>query len=205
MLVKSCFCFLALLGLAVTADCSTAPQAEKQTTANFYPLKEGNKWHYRMDVGEQSAQATMHVAKLESIAGVNLFRLEMSVEGNVAGTEHLAADQRGVFRHAFNGQPLSTPVTVIRFPVKEGDTWEETVTSGDDVAKVHGKVFAEEDVQVPAGKFKAVRVQLEVEDEAVGTMTATYWFVANIGIVRQVLEVGDDQIVMELEKHELVR
>jgi hypothetical protein len=205
MLVKSCFCFVALLGLAVTGDCSTGPQVEKQAAANYYPLKEGNKWHYRMELGEQSAKATIHVAKLETIAGVSLFRLEMSVEGNIAGIEHVSADKRGIFRHAFNDTPLPNPVTVLRFPVKDGDTWTETLTTEDGAAKVHGKVFAAEDVQVPAGKFKAVRVQLEVEDDEAGTVTATYWFAADIGIVRQTVDVGDQQIVFELEKHELVR
>jgi hypothetical protein len=205
MLVKSCFGVLALVGLASLGHCSTLPQADKEVPANYYPLKEGNKWYYRMEAGEKTFQVVTQLTKVENSPVKGMFRLEMSMDGTVLGSEDLTVDKTGVLRHAFNDTQFPTPVTVVRFPVKEGDTWEQTVAGGGDDMKLKGKVIGEEEIVVPAGKFKALRVQIEASGEQSETLTVTYWFARNAGIVKQTLEVGDEQIVFELEKYEMVR
>jgi len=205
MLVKFYSGVLALVGLASVCYCSTLPQADKEVPANYYPLKEGNKWYYRMEAGEKTFQVVTQLTKVENSSVKGMFRLEMSIDGKVLGSEDLTVDKTGVLRHAFNDTQFPTPVTVVRFPVKEGDTWEQTVAAGGDEMKLKGKVIGEEEIEVPAGKFKALRVQIEASGEQSETLTVTYWFARNAGIVKQTLEVGDEQIVFELEKYEMVR
>jgi hypothetical protein len=205
MLVKFGSGVLALVSLASLSYCSTPPQADKEVPANYYPLKEGNKWYYRMAAGENTFQVITQLTKVENSSVKGMFRLEMSIDGKVLASEDLTVDKTGVLRHALNDTQIPTPVTVIRFPVKDGDTWEQTIAADGDEMKLKGKVIGEEAIEVPAGKFKALRVQIEASGDQSETLTVTYWFARNTGIVKQTLEVGDEQIVFELEKYELVR
>jgi hypothetical protein len=132
MLVKFCSGVLALVGLASLCYCSTLPQADKEVPANYYPLKEGNKWYYRMEAGEKTFQVVTQLTKVENSSVKGMFRLEMSIDGKVLGSEDLTVDKTGVLRHAFNDTQFPTPVTVVRFPVKDGDTWEQTIAAGGD-------------------------------------------------------------------------
>ena len=86
-----------------------------------------------------------------------------------------------------------------------GDTWEEDLTTEEGTLKVRGKVIGEEEVVVPAGKFKATRIQITVDEDGEEVLNSTCWYAANIGVVKQAMDIGDATMVMELESHQLVR
>jgi hypothetical protein len=173
---------------------------DKVKPPEYLPLKEGLKWHYQVEANGQKRQLVTQIAKIEAINGQSLARLELVVNGIVAASEHLSVTARGIFRHRFNGEDISPPVCVLKFPVKNGASWESENKVGEQTAKMACRVVTEE-VEVPAGKFKTVSVQV-VADAAGMKITTTYWFAAGVGIVKQIAEVAGQKIEMKLEKIE---
>jgi hypothetical protein len=63
--------------------------------------------------------------------------------------------------------------------------------------KVAYKVVEEGEVEVPAGKFRAVRVEAVLTAGPLTHRTET-WYAPRVGVVRRVVGVGKDEQVMEL-------
>lgn len=167
---------------------------------DYYPLAVGNEWKYRVEVGGNSAQAVSKIAKIETIDGVAMARLEATVNGNIVATEHLRATDKGVYRHRNNGQEITPPIMLLKYPAKAGDKWEGDITVGKEKGK-YSCESKEENIEVTAGKYKAVKVTIRLESKGQNVTTA-YWFVKDVGFVRQTVEAGDLNINMELEKFE---
>jgi hypothetical protein len=197
---------VASLGLALLACSATLLPAgekkpdDKKKAPNYYPVAEGAAWHFHVTVNGNEAKATNRIAKIEKIDGVDLGRLEAVVSDKVVATEHVSQNDKGVFRHRYNGQVIDPPLPLIRYPVKAGDKWDGELKVGKDAAR-YDCVATEEEVSVPAGKFKAVKVVINVTENG-NTLATTYWFVNDIGFVRQTVEAGNLNILMELEKRE---
>ena len=138
-------------------------------------------------------------AKTRLLIAALLARQETLSQGHV-NTEHLSSGGKGIFRHRINGIEAVPPMCVLRYPVKAGDSWMTDAKLGEQTAKLTSRVGAEE-VTVPAGKYKAVTVQVEGEADG-AKIRATYWFVANIGLVKQVGDIGGTQVTLEMEKFE---
>ena len=203
MMRKLQFALFLLMTLAI-AD--FAVQGAAQGQVNYYPMKEGSKWYYHTELPGTDAQTwIMHVAKLEKIDGVPLFRLEMTKkDSGMTATEHLRIGDDGVFRYRFNGQPASKPVCVIKYPVKPGETWQNETEIGGQKVKMSSKVGNEEEVAVPAGKFKTMPVYVQADLGGLN-MNTTYWFAANVGIVKQVVEFMGQKVTQSLEKYEAAK
>ena len=83
---------------------------------------------------------------------------------------------------------LAGPICRLRLPARPGDQW---VHSDGGVTYVFTVAGAEE-VEVPAGKFKAaVRVEMEVRYERGASLRITYWYAPEVGLVKS--EVGKDK------------
>lgn len=192
---------VAVLIAAAAATAAPAPPAKPPAKAlNLYPLQAGNKWEYEVEVGGQTQTATMHVAKVEKVDGKELARLEAEVAGAPAGTtEHLAANEKGVFRHRFNGAEIDPPVCLIQYPFKAGTTWETKMAFGALNLEVKASAGDPTTVEVPAGKFKAYPVQLETEQGGVKIQT-TYYFAEDVGVVSQTFQVGETTVRLQLKK-----
>lgn len=167
---------------------------------NYYPLEVGNKWTFNVAVGGNTATAVSSITKIEMINGKPMARLEASVNGKVVANEHLHQTAEGIFRHRNNGQEIDPPICLLKYPVKAGAKWQGEIKVGTD----DGKYFCEskeEAVEVPAGKFKAVRVSIRLESKG-QTVNTAYWFVKDVGFVKQTVDAAGLNIVMDLEKFE---
>lgn len=165
---------------------------------DFYPLQVGNTWHYRLDVGGKQSTLISKIAKSEKADGVDTFILEGSVEGKVIGTEHLRQSDKGIARHKYNGGQIEPPFVILPYPAKPGEKWEGRFRIGADKATFNSS-SKEESVEVPAGKFKALRVDIDVVEK--GEKAAiTYWFVEGTGMVKQHIRTGPLVIDLQLEK-----
>jgi hypothetical protein len=182
-------------------DGKDGKETKSDPPASYYPLQVGNQWNYRVEVGGSSAQAVSRISKIETIDGVPLARLEATVNGTIVATEHLRATKEGVFRHRNNGQEISPPLCLIKYPVKAGESWEGDITVGKEKGKYACSTREENNVEVTAGKFKAIKVTITL-DSKMQKVTTSYWFVKDIGFVKQTVEAGDLNITMELEKFE---
>lgn len=195
-----CFAGILFVSLAILSAPSGLTADDKVRPPDYLPLKEGTKWHYEVDIGGQKTKLVIQVAKIESIDGRLLARLEAALTPGSTASEHLSNSPQGIFRHDFNGMKVSPPVCLLKYPVKNGASWESEHKFGDQTVKMACRVGTEE-VEVPAGKYKAVTVQ--VDAELVGMkVTTKYWFAAGVGIAKQIVEVAGQKVTMVLEKVE---
>ena len=70
---------------------------------------------------------------------------------------------------------------------------------GEEQVTFKAKAGKEEEVTVPAGKYKAVTSELEVMASGVNVKTR-YWFAKDVGVVKQTMEFNDKNVEMELSK-----
>lgn len=190
--------------LLITALAWAPAQPGKEVkTPNYYPLQVGNEWRFKVAVGDKSATAISRIVKIDTINGLALARLEATVNDQIIATEHLRQTPEGIFRHRNQGQEITPPICLLKFPAKPGAKWSADITVGKDTGKYHCET-KEETVKVPAGEFKTLRVTIRLESQGKAVNTS-YWFVPEVGFVRQTVEAEQLSIVMELEKYTLAK
>ncbi|MBI2823061.1 MAG: DUF3108 domain-containing protein [Planctomycetia bacterium] len=179
----------------------TSFAADQDKQPDYYPLAAGTKWTFHGEAGGQKIEVTNQVAKIETIDNQPLVRVETLVGGKIVANEHLKGTDAGVFRHRFNGGEMVPPVCVIKYPVVEGDSWKSNVKIGPESVDMTSRVEKEEEIEVPAGKYKAVKVRVDANTKG-QKITNTYWFAPGVGIVKQEAAVNGGTIVMNLAKFE---
>jgi len=159
-----------------------------QESRSYYPLKVGNKWTYQIEsdtIAKGTAKLTNQIAKIEKIDEVPLSRLETTAKGKIVASEHLSINDKGIFRNRYNGIEVTPPICMLKFPVKKGSSWKTESNVGDEKLKVSCK-SDEEEIEVPAGKFKTIKVIMDAEVTGAGIIVSTtYWFAQGVGVVKQ--------------------
>jgi uncharacterized protein (TIGR03067 family) len=164
-----------------------------------YPLKKGNKWTYTFDAAGIEKSLELRVAKMETIDGIVMGRLEGSIDDQpIPLTEHLGETEKGIFRYRMNGQDVEPPLQLLRYPVKAGDKWSGKATVGKETLSYQA-VAVEDTVEVPAGKYKAIKMTLKVVSGQ-EKVTTTYWFAPTVGMVRQTMSSAAVNLDLKLEK-----
>jgi hypothetical protein len=95
------------------------------------------------------------------------------------------ASADGVFRLRAGEVVDDPPHRLLKLPAREGETWEWEPRAGLDMKHKYTTGKAEE-VETPAGTFKATRVEVEVEDGG-AVLRKTYWHAPEAGIVEIVI------------------
>jgi hypothetical protein len=172
-----------------------APAPKKVQSADYYPLEVGTTWTYQ--VGGQTMTST--VAKHEKVGDVLCARVEASLAGMVVATEHVSVDKDGVYRHTSMGKTAKPPARIIKLPFKKGDTWKYEGKVGDEDLKVD-YTADEEEVTVPAGKYKAIVTKTSEFETGGVKVKATIWYAKGVGMVKTEMTVNGSDITIELEK-----
>jgi hypothetical protein len=192
-----------VLFLLATAFADGQDKAGKPVPS-YYPLQVGNQWTFKVTVGDETRTAVSRIAKIETIDKLPLARLEASVNGNVVATEHLLQTEKGIFRYRNNDKEISPPIILLDYASRKPDGtwagWGGDIKVGNDKGKYSCEA-KEESVEVPLGKYRAVRVAIRLESKG-QSVTTTYWFAKDVGIVRQTVDAAGLSILMELEKIE---
>ncbi len=200
-----------LLGclLLLLAATELAAQSKLRETP-FYPLGVGTTWHYRAGDSKFTIQVARHEKVGETLCAV----LETKRDGKVIGSEHLAVAADGVYRHTLtilsspaksgsekNPQTLKPPLLLLKLPPEKGASWKIESKADDKILRGSFEV-GEQEITVPAGTYKTIRVTSQ--DLEVNALKAriTMFFAERIGLVKQILEIGDAKVEIELEKIE---
>jgi hypothetical protein len=137
----------------------------------WFPTKEGATRVYEIRDGDRVLGSyTDVVTKVETKDGDLHVTIRRETEGNEPYGTTIAVTSQGLLRVAVNGKPRETPTLLLKTPPKVGTKWH--------VGKAQYEVMKEEEVEVPAGKFKAVRVELRDGE------VSTIWFAPNVGVVK---------------------
>ncbi len=195
---------ITLLTLTAFALSATARVQAQEKSPDYYPFTVGTKWHYQVDPGNGvKVDIINHLAEIEKIDGISMARIETTTQGQVAATEHMSQTEKGLFRRRFGGGKISPPIQLLKYPIKKGEQWESKHSiAGQSLTSKCTVDLAE--VTVPAGKYKAVKVVVDAK-QAGNNISTTYWFVENVGIVKQTVSLGETNVVISLEKFEKVK
>jgi hypothetical protein len=173
--------------------------------APIIPIAPGMTWRYSMiqevdhgitvpdakpdPDGKIRAPVVYRIEGTENVDGKELLKFEMHRAGVITNSDLLTVDERGVFcwaRINLDGElvKFNPPQPIIATPFKRGAKWNFDGQSGDLKIRQHYEVTGEEDIQVPAGKFRAFRIQ--GEQTSPSPLTIDRWFAAGTGIVKDV-------------------
>ena len=169
------------------------------------PASQGMTWHYHMtqEAGEglrfsdlktdEDGKARTSVAYRingnANIDGKNLLRFEMHRDDTITNTDLVTVDEKGIICSARIDQNaqmtrLEPPQVMIGAPLKTGMSWDFDGEVAGTKVHQHYSVIGEQDVVVPAGKFRAF--QIHGEQDSPNSMTIDRWFVKGTGIVKDV-------------------
>jgi hypothetical protein len=167
--------FLFTLIITSTVIAAPAPKAEK-TDELYFPVQIGAK---RVMIGPGRTE-TITVTKVEEKDGKYTVTVETSF-AELPGREQsyvYEVSKDGLFQKTKDGKTHA----LLKLPYKEGTTWtSDNVKPGDKLTYTVGK---QEKVEVPAGKFKAIGVEVVLEQSGGETKKVTYCYAAGIGLIK---------------------
>lgn len=143
----------------------------------YFPTKVGSTWEY--DDGGGTKAATKTVAKAEKTARGWEVSVRADKAPGEAGDDRVLVSEKGVFVMGERDEKYNPPLCVLKLPAHAGDTWDITAP------KIAGKAttFGEEPVEVPAGKYTAVRVDTTMALRGT-TVKRSYWYAPGVGLVK---------------------
>jgi hypothetical protein len=138
--------------------------------ADAAPLAAGDTWTYRT-VNGYNGLAHGTWTQTVTAAAANDIRVELRGEGGGAGELSVFSAPGQLAAGALNpraGGRLEPALQLLPIPLEEGKRWRQSVTRFDPVLKqertvsLYGKVAGWETVKVPAGEFRALRIEREI-------------------------------------------
>lgn len=175
------------------------------------PTGEGTSWVYDSTetiTGAAPVQSVVTVrAGKQLLDGKEVVKLETLSGNAVSRTELVTVSESGIMCLARSGKDgkiakLNPPEPVIVAPLKVGASWD----SSGEVAgiKMHQRftVVGEENVTVPAGRFRAFHLQCE--DSSLMSIKLDRWFVPGTGFVKETAVIRGpgvlQRVTLELNK-----
>jgi hypothetical protein len=193
-----------LLLTAVFAGAQDQPKKKAETNEkapNYYPIEVGNTWYYRVDANGKKVNVSSSITEVEQLDGVKSHKLQ-SLQ-NEQMHEHLKRTDKGLFRHRANGNEVTPAFMLLPASPKVGAKWagEFSVAGEKGINKFSAEIQKEETIEVPAGKFKTLRVLIKLDANG-NKVDSVYWFAKDVGFVKQRVDLKDTVILLELEKFE---
>ncbi|MBI4563817.1 MAG: hypothetical protein HY716_03880 [Planctomycetes bacterium] len=156
----------------------------QEKSADFFPHSQGTVWTYV----SEGKEGKITVSGEEKVGDVETVVLTSERPDRLAEKEYLAIGDRGIrlVRRSIGDRvhDFDPPILRLKLPALQGESWEWKGRIGEEEARARFTNRGEEEVKVPAGTYKAWKV--EVEMELAGTKhRGTNWYAPGIGIVRQ--------------------
>src|SRR5438045_1202236 len=154
------------------------------------PTADGTIWQYVLtrEGEDRPGTLTRQVFAAKTPAKQNVLRIETEVNGATHSTEFLKNEGKTILATAFrnaNGetQTFDPPVTILPGDLSFGAEWKyRGPVAGLDL-NLPLKIVGEGEIEVPAGKFRALHFRGEKND---GLFTvADFWFVRGVGSIKE--------------------
>jgi hypothetical protein len=164
---------LAVLCL-VPVVATAAPAPKGKGPAYYHPTREGDTQVYEIRHPDSVSEYTVVVKKVEEEYPGG--RTLPTVEVSAAGVYRVARKDGG------------KPVPVLKLPAKVGDSWSssESAEGKATVSSTHRVAALDEEVEVPAGKFKAIRLETTIDIDGRMLKKTTTWYAPGVGMVKTV-------------------
>jgi hypothetical protein len=164
----------------------------------------GDRWvtatESKADGEEATETVTEVVTAVEKKGGAIIVSVAREVDGKLASAvSQVKVTDQGLFRMSTQQTVFDVPYHVLKLPLKAGEAWTTEARAGGGAGTTFRyKVMKEEDVEVPAGKFKAFRIDVESDGQG-RTSRASLWYAPRVGVVRQEHEGGNQKYVKVLK------
>jgi len=199
-----------LLGTLTAPGGGQPPTPDPTKETEYYPLAKDTLWTYEAPGGMLiTIRVAGHDEKTVGKEKVSCARLETSVNGAVVATEHVALLKDGpaglgLYRVNVGKTAVDPPLCFLKLPPKKGEKWSVNSKVGSET--VTGQFAAGEDeVTVPfkgGEKLKAVTAESKNLTANGQPMGLKYYFVPEVGVVKQEANIGMVQVELKLTKFE---
>jgi len=166
---------------ALLAATLAAPVPKAKAPPLYFPTTVGATWVYERDGGEEAVTVSAVEKDGDDLV---VTRTSADKRGIKYGTVVVSADGLRQPRELADGKVG----WVLKTTVRDGDSWD--VPDGGK-RTVHGP----EEVEVPAGKYQALRVVWERDGE-----TVTSWYAPDMGEVKRTTKRGEEEVVFRALK-----
>lgn len=194
---------LLLMSLALLTALGQKPQ---EPPPDYFPLRVADWWKYRSTTADgKQSEFTIKVLSAEKQGdGTNLYLVEtLSTFQPIHDWYSKPGGQVLVHRTAYpKNEALKAdyqPVKMyLKNPLSVGSSWEWKGKGmmGVDIEE-SSRVTGTEMVDVPAGKFQAMKVETKVTQGGTA-VTKTYWFANWVGLVKSMTDTGSVKSTTEL-------
>lgn len=190
----------ALAILVASLVASAAPALKGKGEPLYYPTKVGDKLVYELQSGGGPGNEVAEtVTRVDKNEGALLVSIERELKGRKTAPSQFSVSEKGVTRIATSGRELPVPIPLLKLPAKPGDTWTwEPDAGGGPPSKTTYTLGKEEEIEVPAGKFRALRVESE-QDLGGRVFKSTLWYAPGVGLVKSVMNNGATDRVQVLK------
>jgi hypothetical protein len=161
---------------------------ESKKDADYYPLKDKATWTYDTPQGEWVWTTKFVAAHKDG----DEYKVSREVANNEYGMK-VRAKPEGIQIVEESGKPTEPAQWLLKFPMKEGTKWETKFAA----TEWNAEVTKTEEVDVPAGKFKARLVTYASKS---GQSTFEIWYAHGVGIVRSKLTAPEGASEQKLKK-----
>jgi hypothetical protein len=160
---------------------------------SYFPLGKGHKWVYKTDYDEDTliiheVTASEKVGDVECLVVETRAVNEKEDRNRLLRKEWLGASDEGVRIHRIlrgrTEMDVETPFFKLKRDLRKDDEWEGEAKAAENPAKHHYRVEQEEEVEVPAGKFKAVKIMVKIESGSRHVAEGFEWYAKNVGLVK---------------------
>jgi hypothetical protein len=203
-----------VLALVVLAGSSSPAPAAAAAGDTYYPLGKNYKWVYSTDYSEDT-ELVHEVTGTEKVGDTECFIVEHKTVSPALGSrmmrkEWLASNTDGVLIHKLqrgrSEMEVAKPFFKVKHLMRKDEEWKGEAKASENPPQYTIRVEEEVDVEVPAGKYKAWKVNVKIESGLRHSAEGTEWYVKNVGLVKAQLTIraGGDEFTLgtELKKFE---
>jgi hypothetical protein len=198
--------FLALT-LLTLATAFIALAEEPKSSADYFPLRVGDSWTYRNSadgseyslkvLGEEKHPDGSTRYQVEKLAGPKDSKVQIHLSFSKAKGWVLLHGERYPEHEGLEAK-YDPPKQYLPNPLVPETKWE---WNGKDYTQTpmseESRVVGSEEITVPAGKFRAMKVVSQVTGSS-APVTKTYWYADGVGLVKTTSEAGDIKYGSEL-------
>jgi hypothetical protein len=148
---------IAAATLAITAFAAPLPSDAKKPIL-YFPVEVGAKWVYQW---EDKEEMTREVTAVEDRKGAKIVTVsQMGKDNKLSPCEVVSVTEQGLVLLSDSEHEFKPPVCLLKIPYKPGDSWKcDSNWLGLNHLGATAKVLEIEELEVPAGKFKTIRVE----------------------------------------------
>lgn len=168
-------------------------QAAPEAGDAWFPLAEGNRWVYRNDYDEET-EMIHEVTGAEAVGEARCLileyrtHLEAEKRTRVLRKEWLEVTPEGVRIHkvvrGLSTYPVEEPFFKLKRELRSGDVWGGGTRGSEYAPRYRMQVEGDEEVEVPAGKYGAVRMRVSIESGDRHAAEGHEWYARGVGLVR---------------------